>query len=133
MLLLTIIHLLKPSERLEAFKMIRNRTKEVIKVGSAAEKPKRKGYLNELGQLWHLLVLMILDDNAVANQKKAIFGFLTSKTPSSEKLLSNPFYWKGNTIPVMNINEVIELCTEIIECRDMFEMMVIEEVLELPS
>ena len=113
--------------------MIRDRTKEVIKLGSTADKPKRNNYLHELGQLWHLLVLMILDENAAVNQKKAIFAYLTRKTPSSDKLLSNPFYWKGNTIPVLNINEVIELCTEIIECRDMFEMMVIEEVLELPS
>ena len=76
--------------------------------------------------------LMLLDENAAANQKKAIFAFLTSKVPSDDKLFSNPFYWKASTIPVLDINEVIEFCSEIMECRDMFEMINIEEVLELP-
>ena len=38
MLLLTTSHLLKPTQRIEAFKMIRERTKEVIKAGEIVKK-----------------------------------------------------------------------------------------------
>ena len=55
MLLLTIIHLLKPEERLDAFKIAKARSKEIIKVGTTADKPNKEGTLRELGQVWHAL------------------------------------------------------------------------------
>ena len=132
MLLLTIIHLLKPEERLDAFKIAKDRSKEIIKVGTTADKPNKEGTLRELGQVWHLMTLLILDESAAKNQKKAIFSFLTSKVPSTDKLFQNPFNWRGKTIPVLDVDEVVDICLDIVESRNMFEMAIVEEVLELP-
>jgi uncharacterized protein YfdQ (DUF2303 family) len=78
------------------------------------------------------MALMLLDENAAKNQRKAIFAFLTAKVPTTDKLFQNPFNWRGNTTHVLDTSDVIDFCSDIMQCRDMFEMIVVEEVLEIP-
>ena len=49
MLMLTITHLVEPTERINAFKKIKECAKEVIKSGKGADKQKNKVLLHELG------------------------------------------------------------------------------------
>ena len=102
---------------------------------------KKNTILTYLGQIWHLMALVMLDKGAFTLQKKAIFAFLTKrdKEASTALLLANPFNWvQGQQEAAQQAafdfkqSDFTDLLDSLYQLRNVFTGGSVEEPLEVP-